>query len=533
MAEHRLDRRGLLRGVAAAAIGVAGDGLTRGVLAPAVLRAQPLPRATPFTLGVASGDPAPDGFVIWTRLAPSPFDGGGMPDRPVEVGYEIAHDAAFAHIVRTGREVARPQAAHSVHVEVAGLAPGRDYFYRFAAAGARSPVGRVRTLPATGSTLAQLRFAAVGCQRWEHGYYTAYRHLAAEDLDFAFHYGDYIYEYAQITEAAPDKPAVVRRMPRDYGIARTLADYRNRYAVYKSDPDLQAAHAAMAFVVSFDDHEVANNWSGQFAGGGLTPNPTAAFLRRRAAAFQAWYEHSPVRRASRPRGPSVQAYRAFAVGDLATLFVLDTRQYRSSQPCGDGWKQCPEARNPARGLLGRAQERWLYDSLGRSRTRWNVLAQQVLMMQMDRAGSADARELHMDRWDGASAGRDRLFDAIVAAKVPGVVTLTGDIHNNWAGDLKRDFAAARSPTLGVEFVATSISSGGDGADSRTSIGRLLARNPHIKFFNNQRGYVRHTVTRARWQADFRVLDKVSVAGRPISTRKTFITLRAEPGLKAE
>jgi alkaline phosphatase D len=520
----KLNRRSLIRGAAAAAGGLIGSAVgSFGSFGQSRFLTDP------FTLGIASGDPAPDGFVIWTRLALNPFNGGGMSDAPIDVHFDVAEDEVFKRVVRSSKTEARSTAAHSVHVEVSGLAPAREYFYRFSAGGVQSPIGRAKTLPVVGAATRQVKFAAVGCQRWEHGFFTAFQHLAAERLDFVVHYGDYIYEYAQIKEPKPDQ-TIARLMPVDYPAARTLADYRNRYAVYKSDADLQAAHASAPFVVSFDDHEVANNWAGQFADGSVQPNPTPAFLSRRAAALQAWYEHMPVRQALRPNAASIAAYRRLVIGDLATLFVLDTRQYRTAQPCSDGWQNCPAALDPALGLLGATQERWLFDGLKMTKTLWNVLAQQVMMMQIQRGKASSNPETHMDKWDGAVAGRNRLFAAIEASKSPGMVTLTGDIHNNWAGNLKRNFDAETSPTLGVEFVATSITSGGDGSDSRKGIGSLMSDNPHVKFFNNQRGYVRHTVDASRWQADFRVVEKVTLAGQPVKTRKTLISELANPGI---
>jgi alkaline phosphatase D len=225
-------------------------------------------------------------------------------------------------------------------------------------------------------------------------------------------------------------------------------------------------------------------------------------------------------------------HRRFTVGDLATLHVLDTRQYRTAPPCGDGWRTCLDARHPKRSLLGEAQESWLFAGLADSRTRWNVLAQQVMMMQLTRKSEdGNGLELHTDRWDGAPAGRDRLFDVIEQRRLPGMVTLTGDIHSNWAGDLKRDFASERSATLGVEFVATSIASGGDGSDGRSRLAAVRSANPHIKFFNNQRGYVRHTVRRDHWQADFRVLASVRQPDALVATRQSLTTLRDRPGVQ--
>jgi alkaline phosphatase D len=514
-----LDRRRLLKGIGAASLVLGGSRRVGAQFS-----------ANPFSLGVASGDPAPDGFVIWTRLAPDPLNGGGMPAQAVEVAYEVAEDEGFAKIVQKGQAQAVPDFAHSVHVEVGGLSSAREYFYRFTVGKERSGIGRAKTLPPAGGDVQELRFGVAGCQRWEHGYYTAFRHLADERFDFVFHYGDYIYALGPIKEVKPNL-TLVRRMPEGFAPARTLADYRNRYGLYKSDADLQAAHASTPFIPSFDDHEITESWNGQFSEGSIQPQPSEAFVKRRAAAFQAWYEHMPVRKAQQPRGSSVAAYRRIALGNLATLNVLDTRQYRTAQPCGKGFMRCPDALDAARGLLGDDQERWLYDGLKQSQTRWNVLAQQVFMMRWNRSEQPGVLETHTDRWDGAVAGRDRLFTAIADSKVSGVVTLTGDVHDNWAGDLKRRFDDEKSATLGVEFIATSISSDGDGTDSRRDIGKVRSLNPHIKFFNGQRGYVRHIVKRDRWQADFRVVDKVSEQRRPIATRKSLTTELKKPGVQ--
>lgn len=512
-------RRDLLAGFVSAA---AMAGWTRRVWA------DPTFQADPFSLGVASGEPAPDGFVLWTRLAPEPFDGGGMPAAIVEVGWEVAEAADFRRIVARGTAPARPELAHSVHVEVGGLKPGRDYFYRFAAGGVASPVGRSRTLPPLGAPVAAFKLGLCGCQRYDDGYYTAYRHMADEAFDLIFHYGDYIYEYAQVR---PDGPKVhrARPMPRPYGEARTLLDYRNRYAVYKADADLQAAHASAPFLMSFDDHEVVNDWAGDTCH--ETGVTVEAFRARRAAAFQAWYEHMPVRPAQRPHGAGIHAYRRLRIGDLAVLNVLDTRQFRSPQACGDGWKTCPDAADPSRTMMGAEQERWLYDSFRAGGSRWTVLAQQVLMMRLDRDPDPAVVKSGMDKWDGAVAARDRLFAAMRDSKLANAVVLTGDIHNNWAGELKADFGDERSANLGVEFVGTSISSDGDGRETNAETAITLATNPHIKFFNNRRGYMRHMLTPRSWTADFRTVERVSQPGAPVATRQRFVVEAGSPVLR--
>jgi alkaline phosphatase D len=343
--------------------------------------------------------------------------------------------------------------------------------------------------------------------------------MADQSFDFVYHYGDYIYEYRALG-AADRQGSVVRVMPGEPDETYTLSDYRHRYAVYKLDPDLQAAHAAAPFLMSFDDHEVDNNWAGDMS---EENTPPELFLLRRAAAFQAWYEHMPVRKSQLPRGPAITAHRRLMIGDLIAFNVLDTRQYRSDQPCGDGTKAgCADALDPSRTMLGEAQERWLYAGFRDAKARWTVLGQQVMMMRCDRDADARVIATSMDKWDGAVAARDRLFGAVEDAKLANLVVLTGDVHNNWAGELKKDFGDERSATLGVEFVATSIASGGDGFDTSESAKVLLAQDPHIKFFNNQRGYVRHTVTPDRWQADFQVLDRVSQPDGTISTRRSFV-----------
>jgi alkaline phosphatase D len=484
--------------------------------------ADPVFSAYPFSLGVASGEPAPNGFVIWTRIAPKPLErGGGMPKKPVEVAWSVATDERMRDVVQKGSATAHPALGHAVHVELEGLQPARDYFYQFRIGSEQSRIGRARTLPPAGAPVTQVRFAAAGCQRYEDGYFTAYRRLAAERFDFVFHYGDYIYEYRT---ARPGERAVpvVRVMPGEPDECYTLDDYRHRYAVYKLDPDLQAAHASAPFVMSYDDHEVVNNWAGDTE----DHAPPELFLLRRAAAFQAWYEHLPLRRAQMPRGPDIAAYRRFAVGDLVNVNVLDTRQYRSPQACPGTTRvraNCAEALDPARTMLGETQERWLYDSFRDAKQRWTLLAQQVTLVRHDRnATSGGAFTPSLDKWDGAAAGRDRLLAAADQAKLRNLIVVTGDIHQNWAGELKKNFADEKSATLGVEFVATSITSLGDGYDINDNFKAVLQKNPHMKFFNGQRGYVRHVVTPDRWQADYQVLDKVSVPDGRLSTRKSFI-----------
>lgn len=520
-----IDRRTALKGL--------GAGLAASVLpSPAIVPALAQFRANPFTLGVASGEPASDGFVIWTRLAPDPLGfRGGMAIGPVEVSYEIAADPAMRQVVRSGEATARIEVAHSVHVEVEGLGPARDYFYRFRARDAESPIGRARTLPAPGADVAQLRFAAAGCQRWENGYYTAWRRIAEEAFDFVCHYGDYIYERPYEAVDRDNRP-LPRTMPRDFPTCVTLVDYRRRYTLYKGDPDLQAAHASCPFLPSFDDHEVIDNWAGE---NDPKNSPAEAFLFRRAAAFQAWYEHMPVRRRMAPRGPDVQAYRAFRVGRLADIAVLDTRQYRSKQPCGDGFKAgCAEADTPHRTMLGGRQEQWLADTLRDAAGTWQVLAQQVLFSQLDFSSfhwspSNEPGAHNMDVWDGTRAARERLLTALRDARAANPIVLTGDAHMGMAFEVRADWNDPKSYAA-AEFLAPSISSNGDGERIVRNSDAILAKNPHLRFLGNERGYVRHVVTPQQWQADYRILERVSSPGAPVVTRKSFVVEAGRRGL---
>ena len=291
-------------------------------------------------------------------------------------------------------------------------------------------------------------------------------------------------------------------MPEGFGTCINLIDYRRRYSLYKSDPDLQAAHASCAFLPSFDDHEVANNWASEAERNA----PPELFLFRRAAAFQAWYEHMPVRRRMLPRGPDLLAYRHLPFGNLADLAVLDTRQYRSDQPCGDGFKaNCAEAEDPSRTMLGDTQESWLAELLRSSKGTWQVLAQQVLFSQFDWrsfpwARTSEVGAGNMDAWDGARAARARILTVFRERPSSNPVVLTGDVHRGIALEIKEDWREQSSRCLGVEFVSTSISSGGDGSARPDNNDALHADNPHLKFIGEERGYTRHVVTPKQWMA---------------------------------
>lgn len=470
----------------------------------------------PFTLGVASGDPEPDGVVIWTRLAPKPLEGGGMGRDSVRVAWQVAEDEAMTRVVRSGTAVANADWAHSVHVEVDGLRPDRWYWYRFKAGTELSPVGRTRTMPAANSLPERLRFAMASCQKYEDGHYTALAHLAREDIDLVLFLGDYIYEKGSTANSV---------RPHQTPEIFTLQDYRNRYALYKMDPALQAAHQAAPWVVTWDDHEVYNNYANdihQFP----AENPRETFLQRRAAAYQAYFEHQPLRRRNLPKGPHMKLYRTISAGRLAAFNVLDTRQYRTDQPQGDGAKPFdPILLDPKGTLLGQPQRDWLYKTLDRSPTAWNVLAQQVMMQPY---GRGTPPLFSMDQWPGYEFERRAVLTRLRDAKIRNPVVLTGDIHTNWCNALTSDFDRPDGAIVASEFVCTSISSGGNGANQPEGVERMYAANPGVKYFNNERGYVRCEITPAQWRTDYRTVEYVTRPGAPIQTRRTFVVESGRP-----
>jgi alkaline phosphatase D len=482
---------------------------------------------TPFTLGVASGDPLPDGVVLWTRLAPDPLNGGGMAGQgSVEVRWELAADEAFGRVVRRGAATASPELGHSVHVDVQGLEPGREYFYRFLAAGETSPVGRTKTAPAAGAPLDRLRFAFSSCQDWLTGYYPAYRQMAREDLDLVFFLGDYVYEDAY----GPDEETGAFPVPgREHtsGEIVTIDDYRTRYALHKSDPDLQAAHAAFPWVATWDDHEVDNDYAGERDEIGT---PVEAFLARRAAGYQAFYEHLPLRPSSMPQGASMELYRRLAFGDLAEFSVLDSRQYRHDHPCGAGEQaRCAAALDPNTTLLGPEQERWVLAGLDASTARWNVLAQQVLMAELEH-NPGPGEIFWTDAWDGYPAARNRILSHVMSRGIANPIVLTGDWHSTFVNDLKADFDADDSPTVATEFVVTAISTGGDDNGYDDYYGPMVPNNPHIRFFDgDRRGYMRVEVTPERWRTDLEMVESVLTPDAPTSTLASFVVEAGQPG----
>ncbi|WP_448586530.1 alkaline phosphatase D family protein [Thermaurantiacus sp.] len=504
------------------------SGLAGGLAAPAIGQAAVPFADYPFPLGVAAGDPDAGGFVIWTRLAPRPeaLD-RGLGNRPVAVRYEVAEDRGFDRIVRSGEVVARPELGHSVHVTLEGLAPDRVYHYRFRAGGEASPVGRGRTLPAASAAVAEVRLGVAGCQDYQSGFYTAFRHLAREDCHAIFHYGDYMYEYgprAAIWNAGTGEYlATVRR--HDGPETFSLDDYRRRYTLIRSDVDLQEAHRSACWLASYDDHEVVNNWAGETGPEGVDP---ALFRLRRAAAMQAWYEFMPVRADAFPWGGLSGPWRAYRWGTLLDARLLNTRAFRTDQPCGDRFGSlCPGIRDPKAEMIGRAQEDWLAKGFGA--TRWNALLQQVMMMNLERARPPEPRGVNVDSWAGYLVPRDRLLGRL--SGVSNLVVLTGDEHQHWAGEVRRSDASPETAPAAIEFVTTSISSGSDGPGERADHAEILRRNPGLAYVRDERGYTVMRVTPEAWTCDFRVIDTVRTPGGRVSTHARFRVPAGTPRLE--
>ncbi|RZS37092.1 alkaline phosphatase D [Herbihabitans rhizosphaerae] len=474
-----------------------------------------------FNLGVASGDPLPDGVVLWTRLAPNATaeDGfGGMPDKLVKVDWEIAKDEKFTQVVQRGTEDAVREWAHSVHVEATGLEAGTEYFYRFRAEGDYSMVGRTRTAPAPG-TLGELTMCFASCSHFGQGYFTAYRRMAEDNPGLILHLGDYQYEYT-----AGDKD--VRKVLGPETTA--LAGYRQRHGQYKTDVDLQAAHAVAPWLVVWDDHEVENNWADEKPEDS-SQTPGEKFLPRRRDAFKAYYEHMPLRSTSRPSGIDMQLYRRYAWGALANFHMLDTRQYRSDQACGNGSVvvDCEDRLDPKRSLTGTEQEKWIIDGFNNTSARWDVLGQQVFFAQIDLTKGGD-KGYNTDAWDGYKPNRDKIAAAMGASKVRNGVVLTGDVHRHWAAEIKETYDEPGSKGVGVEFVTTSVTSGGDGNSDDGA--DTLKENPHVKYHANRRGYIRTKFTEKEVRADYRTLDYVTKAGAPAKTAKSFVVADGDPTL---
>lgn len=473
----------------------------------------------PFTLGVASGDPTERSVMLWTRLAPAPLAAdGGVGQGAVPVRWELSPDADMRQVTRQGEALAVPQLAHSVHVDIGGLEPGREYWYRFLVATHASETGRTKTLPPADSQPESIRFATASCQNYTHGYFVAYDHMLADNPDFVIHLGDYIYDtsFGQTFRKHDSE-----REP------ATLADFRRRHALYKTDKHLKRAHARLPFFSTIDNHDAIKY---------LDP----AGLAKRAAAYQAWYEHMPTRGYNGPGNVRFHLRRDIRLGNLARISLLDTRQFRDKPvPCRDddnptyGYGnyrvRCKAMFDEERSMLGMAQERWLKENMINNGSAWNVIAS---------TGPFSPFRFYMDEkifnyigsWDAYPANRKRIVDIVSQVKAGRTVILSGDLHSFWAIDGAQSTEAAdRIPA--VEFVTSSISAGWPGPMAKP-VTDNLARNPQVKFYDpHQRGYLLHELTASEWQTTARAVDDVKNARSGAFDLARFAVENDKPGFK--
>lgn len=526
-ASTRLDRREFLGFIGAtlagAACGETPGGADRSRSFPAVDDTSPTPDSPPppaptlpndpFTLGVASGEPLPDGVLLWTRLAPEPLNGGGMPDRDVPVIWEVARDENFEEIVDSGWLYTQPELGHSAHVDVRDLDPDTWYFYRFRVGDQWvSPVAETRTFPRPDAEPERLRLASASCQNYKDGYYTAHRHMADEPLDVVAFLGDYIYEYGGGGAVRDHQGPTLT----------TLEEFRQRYALYKTDPQLQAAHANCPWLVTWDDHEVSNNYAGDEPAKGWIDD----FKRMRAAAYQAYYEHMPLRVPFPDDPSSLEIFRRRQFGDLANLFVLDGRQYRSGVVCEDSdlGPPCDAVDSPRETMLGARQRAWMVEEMTRSETIWNIVCQQTVMTPFEyEDGPIDL--VNPDQWDGYQAERRQLFEFFGSDAVDNVTVLTGDIHTGGFAEIPTDENRPQdSPRAGLEIVATSITSGSSLLDDTGDLpGLILDEFPHIHYFNAaDRGYCVLEYTRDECIVRYRTVSTVKEREAKLSRDAVFV-----------
>jgi alkaline phosphatase D len=523
MVDPLLDRRAVLKASGVATVGVVvGGGLATA--APAAAAVDPA-----FSHGVASGDPLPDGVLLWTRVTPTPDSTPGSGQGPtVEVSWEIATDPGFASVVAAGTAATGPDRDHTVKADVTGLAPATTYHYRFHLGGAVSTVGTTRTAPAAAAAVSRLRFGVVSCSNWQQGHFAAYRHLAERgDLDAVLHLGDYVYE----TGASSD--GVRAHDPAHEMIS--LADYRRRHAQYKTDEHLQRLHATCPVIATWDDHEVANEaWSG--GAGNHQPETEGDYAARRARAHQAYFEWMPV------RNEADRLYRRLRFGLLAEISMLDLRSYRSEQvPPFDGGTD-----DPNRTITGAAQLAWLQNGLVTSGAQWKLVGNSVMVapvlvppLPADLLGPLlellglprEGGVINPDQWDGYAADRRRLLGTIAGNGVRDTVFLTGDIHSSWASDVPRDAGLyPLSPSVATEFVATSVSS--DNIDDIAGVpprtigpvieGALTALNRHVKWVEvDSHGASVLEVTPAAVQMDWYFLANKRDAASALSHARSY------------
>ncbi len=478
----------------------------------------------PFKLGVASGMPRADSVVLWTRLAPFPFEiDGGLPGVQMSVRWELAEDEQFSRGLRTGLVSTRPEHAHSVHVEVNGLPSGAQFFYRFMTRDAVSPIGRTRTAPAPDAAVARLRLALASCQHYEQGAFVAHRDIAGRDLDFVLFVGDYIYESTNPR---------YRLRAHEGPTPATLDGYRARHATYKLDADLRAAHAAHPWLLTWDDHEVQNDYAGDH--GPKDPTPQA-FLQRRAAAYKAYFEHMPVSPGMAPSGPAMRIHDRYLWGRLAELWTLDNRQFRSVQACagssgGTGGRisiPCEELGDEARSMFGMEQERWLARGLSLSTRRWKLLGQGS---QLSASGIASplGERIHTDGWDGYPKARERLLRAIADPGVDNVLCLGGDVHRFVAAQLRLAPNDPASPIVASEFVCSSITSHGL---SESLMALMRSSNPDmVHARSDERGYALIEITPQSATCEFRGTPFPAHADARLGTQARFAVEPGRPGV---
>lgn len=498
---------------------LAAAGLTLATPALVIRRAAAQPAAA-FPFSVASGDPTADTVVLWTKLARAADDLTPLTDKAIEVEWIVASDERLGKVVRSGIGIARPEFGHSVHVDVEGLQPDRQYWYAFKLGGTMSPIGRTRTLPAAGAAVSRFRFNVVSCQHWENGYFDAYDGMDDDDASFLLHLGDYIYEIGRGGVRAHETAAPLR----------TLDDYRRRHALYKTDAALRRAHERMPFMVTLDNHD-----------GLADDTDDLGRLKLRASAYQAWYEFQPVRHAPALSSPSMPILRGRDIGNLMRISIPDTRQFKDSETlCADGsdkkfafgvfQKPCAGIDAPERSMLGKAQEAWLDERLANSGARWNVIASTVMMTPFDMDHGGDLYR-YLQSWDGYPAERARILDRIAGSRVANPVAIAGDIHSNMVSNVVRRAGDDPDQTVMSEFVGTSISSLWPEPLARPMQDALPA-NPHVRHYDSQkRGYLRCTMTDDLWTTDLRTIDFTDRPGGTVSTDRSFVVENGQAGVK--
>jgi alkaline phosphatase D len=504
-----------LAALAACSSGDGGDGASgRGggtSLGPTTTRHTAQLSGDPFGLGVASGDPRPDSVILWSRLAPTPLSEGdrsGMPADRVDVVWEVATDERLRRVVARGVATAEVDAGHSVHVEAAGLDPATDYHYRFRVGDWTSPVGRTRTLPAPGDVPDRFTLAVANCQWIDTGRYAAYRHMLDQDLDLVLHLGDYVYEY-------PGARSLPARVP------ETVEDWRLRYASYRRDDDLRAAHARFPFVCTWDDHEVRNNYMGDTVPDGLGPEQVREL---RAAAYRAWWENLPTRMPE-PDGADLPIFQHLDVGDLARLYVLDERQGADEPPCRaelgpDDFGDCAARTDDGdRTRLGGAQEDWFAEATRSSDAVWNVVGNPVVLAGIDAGAPEGESAFWLDSWDGYPDARLRLVESL--AEVDNPVVVTGDYHAGMVLDVHRRPLDPQTDVVCTELMAPPISSVLFPSD-------LGPRNPHLRQQLDEHGYLAVELTPDRLVARFQVVADVADPASAVTTAATWTFEPGEP-----